>query len=176
MNGIVPGSDAGPKLSGTVKNWNPERGWGFVNPDIPGNAVFMHRADIIGEPGVERPQLFTRQRISYNLGSGREGKPRATNIMNFDGSRVGEGEPLYRAPTTQGAHQMQAAAPYTIYMGNGAAQQIIPQAQGGINAPQQAAVGSPPAGMAPPPNVWQEYKDPSGKPYYYNAQTRQTTW
>ena len=45
----------GPKMFGEVKNWNDEKGFGFVVPQGGGDDVFCHRTDVQGSG--ERPQL-----------------------------------------------------------------------------------------------------------------------
>ena len=56
--GGMPAGGGGPpegKLTGEIKNWNDEKGFGFVVPQGGGDDVFCHRTDVQGSG--ERPQL-----------------------------------------------------------------------------------------------------------------------
>ena len=62
---------------GTVKWFNPQKGFGFINPDDGGKAAFVHIS------AVERAGLTTLtegQRVSYELQPGRNGKSAAENL------------------------------------------------------------------------------------------------
>ncbi|MBI2586264.1 MAG: cold-shock protein [Rhodospirillales bacterium] len=62
---------------GTVKWFNPQKGFGFINPDDGGKDAFVHIS------AVERAGLTTLtegQRVSYELQPGRNGKSAAENL------------------------------------------------------------------------------------------------
>ncbi len=63
--------------SGTVKWFNPTKGFGFIQPDDGSKDVFVHIS------AVERAGLQTLnegQKLSYDLESGREGKTSAVDL------------------------------------------------------------------------------------------------
>jgi cold shock protein len=63
--------------TGTVKWFNPTKGYGFIAPQDGGKDVFVHIS------AVERAGLKTLnegQRIDYELASGRDGKLSAENL------------------------------------------------------------------------------------------------
>lgn len=66
-------------MSGTVKFFNSERGYGFIKPDDGGRDVFVHVT------AVERAGLKTLtegQRISFDVEPDRKGKgPKAVNLV-----------------------------------------------------------------------------------------------
>jgi len=63
--------------SGTVKWFNGQKGYGFIQPEEGGNDVFVHIS------AVERAGLSTLnegQRVSYETETGRNGKVAAINL------------------------------------------------------------------------------------------------
>ena len=66
--------------TGTVKWFNPTKGFGFIQPDDGGNDVFVH---ISALEGLGIKTLNEGQRVSYELATQR-GKTAATNIKLLD--------------------------------------------------------------------------------------------
>jgi CspA family cold shock protein len=67
------------KLTGTVKRYIAQRGFGFIKPDdsdTPTDEVFVHiRAVKSGNP------LKQGDRVDYELGKDRDGRTRAENVQ-----------------------------------------------------------------------------------------------
>ena len=66
---------------GTVKWFNPQKGFGFINPDDGGKDAFVHIS------AVERAGLNTLsegQRVSYEVQPGKNGKSSAENLKLID--------------------------------------------------------------------------------------------
>jgi cold shock protein len=61
---------------GTVKFFNAEKGYGFIDPDVDGPDVFVHYSAITGS-GSSR--LEVGQRVEYDVKQGARG-PEATNV------------------------------------------------------------------------------------------------
>ncbi len=64
--------------SGTVKWFNGQKGYGFIQPEEGGNDVFVHIS------AVERAGLSTLnegQRVSFETETGRNGKIAAINLV-----------------------------------------------------------------------------------------------
>ena len=64
---------------GTVKFFNADKGYGFIQPDDGGNDAFVHIS------AVEKAGLRTLdrdQRVSYELEEDRRGKTSAVNIQS----------------------------------------------------------------------------------------------
>ena len=63
---------------GTVKFFNPAKGFGFIQPDGGGNDAFVHvtAVDKAGMNGLDKDQ-----RISYDLEQDQRGKPSAVNLQ-----------------------------------------------------------------------------------------------
>ncbi|HJO73058.1 MAG: cold-shock protein [Rhodospirillales bacterium] len=62
---------------GTVKWFNPAKGFGFIQPDDGGKDAFVHIS------AVERaglPNLHEGQKVEYELTPGRDGKSSAENL------------------------------------------------------------------------------------------------
>jgi len=66
---------------GTVKFFNPTKGFGFIEPEDGSNDAFVHIS------AVERAGLSTLnegQKVSYDLEPGRNGKSSAENLSLVD--------------------------------------------------------------------------------------------
>jgi len=65
-------------ITGTVKFFNLDKGFGFIAPESGGNDAFVHIS------AVERAGLRTLekdQRVTYELETGRGGKVSAVNLQ-----------------------------------------------------------------------------------------------
>jgi CspA family cold shock protein len=63
--------------TGTVKWFNPTKGYGFIQPDDGSKDVFVH-ISAVERSGIGN--LREGQRLSFELERGREGKTSATNL------------------------------------------------------------------------------------------------
>ena len=64
---------------GTVKWFNPQKGFGFIQPDDGAKDVFVHIS------AVERAGLGSLnegQKLSFDLEHGQQGKTSAVNLQN----------------------------------------------------------------------------------------------
>ena len=71
-------------MTGTVKFYNSQKGFGFIAPDGGGNDAFVHIT------AVERSGMRTLrqdQRVSYDLQEDRRGKMAAVNLKAEDASQ-----------------------------------------------------------------------------------------
>ena len=67
--------------TGTVKWFNPTKGFGFIEPNDGSNDAFVHIS------AVERAGLSSLnegQKVSYDLEAGRDGKSSAANLSIVD--------------------------------------------------------------------------------------------
>jgi CspA family cold shock protein len=55
-----------------------DKGFGFIDVGDKNNDLFFHASNL---EGVEYNELQEGQRVSFNEGAGREGKPRAENVQ-----------------------------------------------------------------------------------------------
>ena len=62
---------------GTVKWFNTQKGYGFINPDEEGNDVFVH-ITAVQNSGLN--ELNEGQRVSYELAEQRNGRVAAVNV------------------------------------------------------------------------------------------------
>jgi cold shock protein len=66
-------------MSGTVKFFNGERGYGFIKPDDGGRDVFVH-ITAVERAGLK--SLAEGQRISFDVEPDKKGKgPKAVNLV-----------------------------------------------------------------------------------------------
>ena len=83
MWGMDPGIllEENVMATGTVKWFNPTKGFGFIEPEDGGNDAFVHIS------AVERAGLSTLrecQKVSYELQPGKNGKSSAENLAVKD--------------------------------------------------------------------------------------------
>ena len=62
--------------TGTVKWFNVQKGFGFIQPDDGGDDLFVHHSNIVAE-GFR--SLQEGQKVEFEAGQGRKG-PEATNV------------------------------------------------------------------------------------------------
>ncbi len=65
-------------LRGTVKWFNDEKGYGFIQPDDGGDDVFVHFRQVNNESGG-RVSLNDGQAVTFEIGQGQKG-PQAENV------------------------------------------------------------------------------------------------
>ena len=63
---------------GTVKFFNADKGYGFIQPEGGGNDAFVH-ISAVEQAGMRT--LDKEQRVSYELETDRRGKTSAVNIQ-----------------------------------------------------------------------------------------------
>ena len=64
--------------TGTVKWFNPVKGFGFIQPDDGGKDVFVH-ISAVERSGIGNPQEGAK--ISYELEQDRQGRSSATDLQ-----------------------------------------------------------------------------------------------
>ena len=68
-------------ITGTVKFFNADKGYGFISPETGGSDAFVHIS------AVERAGLQTLrdgQKVTYELAEDRRGKMAAVNLQSAD--------------------------------------------------------------------------------------------
>jgi CspA family cold shock protein len=63
--------------TGTVKFFNEQKGFGFINPDDGGDDLFIHVSNVSPSEGL----LREGQKVSYEVGQGRKG-PEAREVRS----------------------------------------------------------------------------------------------
>ena len=80
------------RMTGTLRSWNEERGFGFIAPTHGGREIFVH-ASALPRDGT-RPVVG--ETLSYELGTGRDGKPAAIEVYR---TAIGAPEVRRHRPT-----------------------------------------------------------------------------
>jgi uncharacterized membrane protein YsdA (DUF1294 family)/cold shock CspA family protein len=65
------------RFNGTLKSWNDDRGFGFIEPEQGGQEIFAHIKAF--PPGTGRPSVG--QRLSFEVELGPGGKKRASRVQ-----------------------------------------------------------------------------------------------
>ena len=68
-------------VNGTVKWFNSEKGFGFIEQENGGKDVFVHFRQI-NRSGNERVSLEENQKVTFELGEGEKG-PQAENVTGL---------------------------------------------------------------------------------------------
>ena len=71
------GSKVFPMTIGTVKFFNPDKGYGFIAPEDGGDDAFVH---ITAVQAAGMTTLDKEQRVSYDLEQDQRGKTSAVNL------------------------------------------------------------------------------------------------
>merc|ERR1719498_182081 len=139
---------SGPMQTGTLKKFFPEKGFGFIAQDSGGgNDLFAHKRALQGDES----QIQEGVRVTYTMEiEDRTNKPKASTWQIVGGGGGG-----------MDMAGMAAASFGAAGMGGG-----------GRPGPYGAMGGAP----ALPPG-WEQVSDPStGKPYYCNRTTGESSW
>ena len=67
--------------TGTVKFFNADKGYGFIQPDDGSNDSFVH---ITAVQAAGMDTLNKEQRLNYDVEMGRNGKESAVNLSSAD--------------------------------------------------------------------------------------------
>ncbi len=66
-------------MKGTVKWFNSKKGYGFIEPDEPGNDVFLH-INAVKASGI---YVNEGTRLEYELKSSKDGRTSAENLKQI---------------------------------------------------------------------------------------------
>lgn len=85
------------RLSGTLRTWNDDRGFGFIAPTHGGAELFVHISSLPRDG--TRPTVG--EKLSYELGRGKNGQPQAVNVQRDAIGKPTMGSSDHRAPAKQ---------------------------------------------------------------------------
>ena len=71
--------------TGTVKFYNEQKGYGFIQPDAGGNDAFVH-VSAVERAGMR--SLRENQRLSFDLEQDNRGKTSAVNLQSVEDERA----------------------------------------------------------------------------------------
>lgn len=67
------------RLTGTLRSWNDDRGYGFIAPTHGGRELFVHISAFPRDGSRPTPG----ERLTYELGTGDNGKPQAVKVVRL---------------------------------------------------------------------------------------------
>jgi cold shock CspA family protein len=65
--------------AGILKTWNSDRGFGFIKGDDGGPDTFLHISDLRAS-GIDPDRIRVGDRLTFETGSARNGKTKASNV------------------------------------------------------------------------------------------------
>ena len=65
---------------GTLKMWNADRGFGFIQSDAGGPDVFLH-ITALQNAGIDLDEIRTGIRLTYEIENTRDGKTKAGSVQ-----------------------------------------------------------------------------------------------
>jgi CspA family cold shock protein len=65
--------------AGTVKMWNPDRGFGFIQNDAGGPDDFLH-ITALQNAGIDVDEIRKGTRLTYEMEKTRDGKTKAGSV------------------------------------------------------------------------------------------------
>lgn len=69
------------RVSGVVKFFSSDKGWGFILPDDGGGDVFVHQSDLVN---VKGRRLVPDQRVSFEIVTTQKGNGRKAADIKAD--------------------------------------------------------------------------------------------
>ena len=94
------------RLTGTLRSWNDDRGFGFIAPTQGGAEIFVHISALPRDGS--RPTVG--ETLTYELGRGKNGQPQAVKVVR---QAVGV-TPRTQASLSRGARQRRPLVPGAI--------------------------------------------------------------
>lgn len=88
------------RQQGILKQWNTEKGFGFIRPDDGGKDIFIH-ISTFSKDGIS-PQIG--EKIIYEIGTDQNGKPKAVAIERLDVIPI-KTNPSIRSNVNRNAHK-----------------------------------------------------------------------
>lgn len=82
------------RIEGKLKQWNDDRGFGFIAPNDGGPEVFVH-VSAFPRDGI-RPRIG--ERLSFEIETGADGKKQAKRLLCHDRTTVGQAAQRARPP------------------------------------------------------------------------------
>jgi cold shock CspA family protein len=86
------------RLSGTLRSWMNDRGFGFIAPTNGGVELFVHVSALPRD--CSRPAVG--EKLTYELGRGKNGKPQAVNVQRASISHTSQRPHTLRPQSRQG--------------------------------------------------------------------------
>lgn len=103
-------------LTGTLRTWNDDRGYGFIAPTQGGAELFVHISAFPRDGS--RPS--EGERLIYELGQGKDGRPQATRVTRAAVARRSTAAPRTMSPPTRDTNWLGSIIAVAIVLAIGA--------------------------------------------------------
>ena len=104
------------RLTGTLRSWKDDRGFGFIAPTHGGAELFVH-ISALPRDGT-RPTVG--EKLTYELGRGKNGQPQAVNVQREAIGRVSERARVRRSEPRQNRSVLKKGIGLVILLALGA--------------------------------------------------------
>ena len=133
------------RLTGTLRSWNDDRGFGFIAPTHGGAEIFVHISALPRDGS--RPTVG--EALTYDLGRGKNGQPQAINVVRQAVGVVPSKQPIQHRRPRQRSVLLSRVVSVILLVAVGAyGYSQYEKRIAHVTQPQGAAAQSP-AGTAP---------------------------
>jgi cold shock CspA family protein len=142
------------RLSGTLRSWMDDRGFGFIAPTHGGAELFVHVSALPRDGS--RPTVG--EKLTYELGRGKNGKPQAVNVQREAIGHTSQRPRNRRPKSRQGRSPISKVVGLLLLLALGAFGFNEYQKRVSAHSPQLQQLATKPGQSTLPPTAAQEFR------------------